>query len=170
MTSQEQATRVSPIGDHSPAELRLAVITRLRAGWSQRRIRNTLPVPIGIILRLSKEIGGAAYLKRRGRGRRFTASLKDQIRAAVQAGKRSCELQREFGIDYDTTIQFRRELGDFENRRHRTKLSPAQVEQATQALQRGEKWCAVADNFHVALATLQRAVAYRKRGLRRKHG
>jgi transposase len=168
MTRQEQPTRISPIGDHSPAELRLAIITRLRGGWSQRQIRNTLPVRIGVIMQLSKEIGGAGYLKRRGRGRRLSPELKAQIRAAVLEGRRSSELQREFQIDYDTTIVFRREVRDFENRRHWTKMSPAQVEQATQALQRGEKWLAVAEAFHVALATLQRAVVYRKRESARK--
>ena len=154
------------IGDHTDAELRLAVITRLRGGWSQRQIRNTLPVRIGVIMRLSKQIG-AAYLKRRGRGRRFTASLKEQIRTAVRAGKRSSEIQREFRVDYDTTIKFRRELGDFENRRHWMKLSPAQIEAATEALRKGEKWRAVAKHFNVALATLQRHVRYRKRAKKR---
>jgi hypothetical protein len=50
-------------------ELRLAVITRLRGGWSHARIRATLPVGPGLILRLSRQIG-AAYLKPCGRGRR----------------------------------------------------------------------------------------------------
>jgi len=156
------------IGDHTPAELKLAVITRLRGGWSQAQIRNTLPIRIGVIMRLSKEVG-AAYLKRRGRGRRFTPALKEQIRAAVQSGKRSSEIQREFRIDYDTTIKFRRELGDFENRRHWMKLSPAQIDEATLALQNGEKWRTVAKTFNVALATLQRHVAYRKHGQKERH-
>ncbi len=163
MTSQEQATRVSPIGDHSPAELRLAVITRLRGGWSQRQIRNTLPVRIGAITKISKQLGGAAYLKRRGRGRRFRPELKEQILDAVREKRRSAELQRTFHIDDKTVRQFRHQVGDCENRRYWTKLSPAQINQATQALQRGEKWRTVADSFHVALATLQRAVVYRKR-------
>ena len=150
------------IGDHTPAELKLAVITRLRGGWSQRRIHETLPVRIGLIMKLSKETG-AAYLKRRGRGRRFTPELRAAICAAVRAGKRSSELQKEFSIDYDTVTQFRRELGDFEDRRHWMKLSPEQIEQATQMLQRGDGWRTVATHFNVALATLQRAVMYRKR-------
>jgi len=154
------------IGEHTPAELRHAVIARLRGGWSQRQIRETLPVRIGLIMRLSKEVG-AAYLKRRGRGRRFTPELRAAIRAAVKAGKRSSELQREFSIDYDTTIQFRRELGDREDRRHWMKLSPEQVEQATHMLQQGKKWRTVAETFNVALATLQKRVGYRKRGRRR---
>jgi hypothetical protein len=151
------------IGDHTAAELKLAVITRLRAGWSQRQIRTTLPVRIGVIMQLSKKIGGA-YVKRRGRGRRFTPDLRAQINAAVRAGRRSADIQREFSIDYDTVHAIRRSLGDFENRRHWTKLSAVQIEQATEALRRGERWLAVAKAFGVALATLQRAVAYRKRG------
>jgi len=156
-------SKQSNIGDHTPAELQMAIVNRLRGGWSHLEIRETLPVRIGVIMKLSKQIG-AAYLKRRGRGRRFTASLKEQIRAAVQAGKRSSELQKEFSVDYDTTIQFRRELGDFENRRHWMKLTAAQVEEATEMLQRDEKWRTVATHFNVALATLQRHVVYRKRG------
>lgn len=151
------------IGDHTPAELKLAVIHRLRGGWSQRRIRETLPVRIGLIVRLSKEIG-AAYLKRRGRGRRFTPELRAQIRAAVQSGKRSSEVQREFSVDYDTVAQFRRELGDFENRRHWKKLSAGQIEQAQKMLQSGERWRDVAESLGVSLATLQKRVRYRKRG------
>ena len=152
---------ISAIGDHTPEELRNAVIVRLRAGWSQRQIRETLPVRIGVIMKLGKETG-AAFLKKRGRGRRFTPALREAIRAAVMAGKRSSQLQQEFNIDYDTTIQFRREIGDFENRRHWKKMSREQIEQATEALKRGEKWLAVAMTFNVALATLQRHITYRK--------
>ena len=156
------------IGDHTPAELKLAVITRLRGGWSQRQIRNTLPVRIGVIMRLSKEVG-AAYLKRRGRGRRFRPELKEQILDAVREKRRSAELQRTFHIDDKTVRQFRHLVGDYENRRFWTKLSPAQIDEATLALQRGEKWRTVAENFHVALATLQRHVAYRKHAQKERH-
>lgn len=153
---------IPAIGDHTAEELRNAVIVRLRGGWSQRRIRETLPVRIGMILRLAKETG-ASYLKPRGRGRRFTPEFRAAIRAAVASGKRSAEIQREFSIDYDTVAQFRRELGDLENRRHWMKLSAAQVAEATEALKHGDTWRTVATTFGVALATLQRAVSYRKR-------
>lgn len=149
--------------------LKLQVIQLLRLGWSQKRIRNTLHVGVGpgIIMKLSKKIG-AAFLKQRGRGRRFTPEMKQRIRDAVKAGKRSAAIQREFQIDYDTTILFRREFGDFEDRRHWTKLSSQQIARAREALMRGEKWRSVAIDSGVALATLQRHVTFRKRGTRRE--
>jgi hypothetical protein len=142
--------------------LKKEICRLLRAGWSHSRIRAALPVGYPLILQLSKELG-APYLKQSGRGRRFTASLREQIRAAVQSGRRSADIEREFQIDYDTVLLFRRELGDFEDRRHWKKMSSEQIDQATEALKNGRRWRDVASDFNVTPTTLQRWVTYRKR-------
>ena len=148
------------IGEHTTLELKAAILTRLRAGWSRRMIRATLPTGWTTIRKLSKHIG-ASFLKR-GRGRRFSPELREQIRAALRAGKRSRELQREFGVSYATSRKFRREMGDFENRKYWRKLTRAQIELATEALRSGQTWLAVARELGCALSTVIESVPYRK--------
>src|ERR1700719_2634582 len=77
----------------------------LRAGWPHSRIRAALPVGYRCILELSKTLH-APTLKLRGRGRRFTLAFRESVRAAVQSGRRSADIQREFQIDYDTVLLF----------------------------------------------------------------
>jgi hypothetical protein len=145
------------------AELKLAVITRLRGGWSHKQILATLPVRPRLVHLLSKEIQ-ARYCKRHGRGRKIRPELKEQIVQGLRAGRTSAELQRMFHVDDRTVRAYRRELGDFSNRRKVLKLTPEQVARAEQMLRDNEKWIVVARSFGVALHTLQKRVKYRKRG------
>jgi hypothetical protein len=144
------------------SKLKSEVCRLLREGWPHSRIRAALPVGYRCVLELSKQMG-APFLKLHGRGRRFTPALREQIRAAVQSSRRSADIQREFQVDYDTVMLFRHQLGDFEDRRHWKKMSPEQIEEATQALRTGRRWRSVALDCGVSLATLQRWVIYRKR-------
>jgi hypothetical protein len=144
-------------------ELKLAVVTRLRGGWSHRQILATLPVKARLVHLLSKQIG-ARYYKRHGRGRSIRPELKEQILEGLRGGKTSAELQRRFSVDDRTIRQYRRELGDFSNRRKILKLTPEQIARAEQMLRDNEKWIVVAKSFGVALHTLQKRVKYRKRG------
>ena len=142
--------------------VRLEVEKRLRAGLSYARIAAELPVRFSAVAQLGKAIG-ASMLKKRGRGRRFSPELREQIRTAVKSGKRSAEIQREFKIDYDTVLQFRHEIGDFENRRYwRYRLPAAEIAKGTDMLKSGMGWRVVAAQLGCCLATLQNNVQYRK--------
>jgi hypothetical protein len=141
--------------------LKAHVAAKLREGWSHNRILRVLPVGPGVVLAISKQLN-ASHLKR-GRGRRFSAEMVGQIRAAVRAGKRASELKREFGIDADTVQKFRVEIGDFQNRRCWRKLSEYEEAQAEGMLRSGMRWRDVAKTLGCALATIQRNVMYRKR-------
>jgi hypothetical protein len=146
----------------SAAELKLAVINRLRGGWSHRQILATLPVRARLVHLLSREIG-ARYYKRHGRGRKIRPELKEQILLGLRQGRTSAELQRMFRVDDGTIREYRRELGDFSNRRKLRKLTPEQIARAEQMLRDDEKWIVVAKSVGVALHTLQKRVKYRKR-------
>jgi hypothetical protein len=145
------------------AELKLAVVTRLRGGWSHRQILAVLPVRARLVHLLSKEIQ-ARFYKRHGRGRKIRPELKEQILLGLREGRTSAELQRMFSVDDRTIRQYRRELGDFSNHRKLRKLTPEQIARAERMLRDGEKWFVVSKSFCVALHTLQKAVKYRKRG------
>ena len=142
-------------------ELRAEVIALLKAGWPQTRIVRRVPVGPGIVLGLSKEIG-AAYLKPRGRGRRFSAELTEKIIAGILSGKRNVDLQREFQMDDITVRKFRRSIGDYTNRRQLKKLSTEQIEQAVQLVKAGGAWRDVARVFGVVASTPLKHTKFRK--------
>lgn len=148
-------------GNNISDTLKAEACKLLRAGWSHARILARLPVGPGCVLGLSKRIG-ASYLKR-GRGKRLSPELKAKISEAVKAGQCSAEIERQFQVCWHTVIKFRRAIGDFENRRHRRRLLPQQIEQASRDLGRGEKWSNVAAKLGVSLHTLQKRVSFRKR-------
>jgi hypothetical protein len=133
----------------------------LRVGWSQERIIRTLGVKYRTVQQIARKSG--YVFQKRGRGRRLSPVLRDQIRQAVRNGMRSAVMQHRFGIDYDTTIKFRNEQGDFENRRHWCKLSAFDQARGEDMLRTGTHWRDVASRLGVALATVQRAIDYRKR-------
>jgi transposase len=150
----------------NPERCQEQILRALRAGWSRKKICDTLHCGPGIILRLSKQIK-ASTLKR-GRGRRFTEETRQQILDAIKTAiadrGTSRAIERRFRIDYGTVKKFRRELGDYSNWRDRNKFEHA--EEATAALHKGETWRQVAEQFHVGLATLHRHVKFRKRAQR----
>jgi hypothetical protein len=138
------------------------VLQLLRAGWSHQRIRSTLHVRWRIIFQLSKQIH-APTLKAQGRGRRLTRELYDRLAAAVSSGQRPCEIERALRIDPTTVLRYRREHGDFVDRRHWQLLTTEEIAEAEQLLRHGEAWRDVAKWLGCSLATLQRRVVYRKR-------
>jgi DNA-binding NarL/FixJ family response regulator len=117
------------------------------------------------VARIAKEIG-ASYLKPHGRGRRFTPEFRERIRQAVASGRPSAEIERELKIDAHTVSEMRHELGDFENRKHRTKLTPEQIQEAERQIRSGRRWRDVADEFDVSPSTLLNRLGYRKHGLK----
>ncbi len=153
--------RVRCVVERVSPELKNEVKAQLRAGRSHAAIRETVPVGPGLILNVSKEIH-ASELKK-GRGRRLPLELQEQIRAAIREGQRPTDIVHRLGVCEKTVGTFRRELGDFENRRYRRKLTPAQIEEATVQLRHGDKWRDVAEYFGVSTTTLGHAVPYRKR-------
>lgn len=132
----------------------------LRQGWSQKKIRDTLKVGPGIILRLSKRIH-ASYLKT-GRGRRLSPELQARIAEAVKTGRTSASIQRELHVDWETVRKFRFAIGDHENRRFRTKLKAEALGLARVQLEGGARWRDVAAAFGVSPETLLRHLSYRK--------
>ena len=148
-------------------ELRTEIISVLRAGWSQRRILERYPVGPGAVLKLSKQVG-ASFLKPGGRGRRFAPETWQRIVAAVKSGRASCDIQREFTIDYGTTRKIRRQLGDFANRRKRLKITAPQIVQAEALLRAGETWRNAAHAVGLSPTTIIKHCKFRKRaeGLR----
>jgi uncharacterized protein YerC len=142
------------------------IIRMLKAGWPQHAILRRVPVGPGIVLALSKKLG-ASCLKSGGRGRRFTPELWKQILEAVKTHRTSREVQVEFGIDDRTVRKARNEIGDFENRRLRMKLTIEQIAQGTQMLRDGARWDDVAIALGVRTTTLLRYIGYRKHGNRR---
>ena len=145
-----------------PPVLRGAACDLLKSGLSHETINKRLPIGLAAIHKLSVEIG-AAYLKPHGRGRRFTPEFREKIRAAVKSGCRSCDIERQFQIDEHTVRDVRRELGDFENRTLRQKLTPEQLAQAANQIASGRRWRDVAAALHVSPSTLLRWCTFRKR-------
>ena len=143
--------------------LRACVLACLRAGWPQTRILKAYPVGPGNVLRLSKE-NRRKLLKARTRAKIHGGTARTNPRAAVARKERAAVLQRRFLINCKTVQAFRRAIGDTEDRRHWTKLSGEQIERATAMLRDGEKWLYVAGACGVSLTTLQKHVAYRKKG------
>jgi hypothetical protein len=101
-------------------ELKTEVKRLLRLGWSHKQIRESLNVGPWCVITLSKEIK-ASYAKH-GRGRRLAAEQIEAIRVAVRAGKRSVQIEREFHITHRTVLKYRREIGDYEDRRRLDKV------------------------------------------------
>lgn len=142
--------------------LRAVALKLLQDGLSHATVQERLPgLGPGVILEISKACDASFH--KRGRGRRLSPELKRRILARVRQRARSSELQKEFGIDYDTTVKFRNLAGDFENRRHWKKLSPSDIRKAESQLAAGGRWRDVAATFNVSLATLQKRCSYRKR-------
>ena len=142
-------------------ELRAAILHLLRLNWSQKRVAATLHVGLLIVRRCA--IPAHASTWKRGRGRRFSVEQWQAIIAAVKAGRRSADIERAFRCDWHTVTKIRHSLGDFENRRHWTKLSPEQVEQAAAQVGAGARWRDVAAQLGVSPTTLLRWCRYRKR-------
>jgi uncharacterized protein YerC/transposase-like protein len=141
-------------------ELRSEVLRLLRLNLSQQKVAQTLGIGTPLIGRIAREAG--ICFQKIGRGRRLSPALKEKIMAAVKSGERSSEIQKAFGVDYDTTIAFRRRLGDHSDRRHLTKLSAEQIDLAEANLAKGTTWRDTAAQLGVSLATLQKSTPYRK--------
>jgi len=71
-----------------------------------------------------------------GRRTNLTPGIREQI-ATLLKTKKVVEITRTLGVDYHTVRKVGRALGDFENRRLRTKLTLDQIEQANRALKHG---------------------------------
>lgn len=140
--------------------LRSQVLCRLRKGVTQAEIEKAVPVSQGVIQELSIEI--RASLAKTGRGRRLSPEIKQTITDRLKAGAKSIELEREFAVCSHTIRKMRRALNDGEDRRHRRKLTPAQIEEATSQLRAGRTWRAVAWDFGVNEKTLSVCVPFRK--------
>ena len=143
------------------AELRNEIVVLLKAGSTQKKILEKYPVGPGVVLKIAKEIG-ASYLKPRGRGRRFSPGTWQKILAAVKSGRTSRDIEREFKCDYVSVLKARKELGDFENRRLRLKITPEQIARAEGLLRSGEKWRDVARTIGLSQTTIIARVKYRK--------
>jgi DNA-binding CsgD family transcriptional regulator len=90
-------------------ELKAELVRLLRAGWSQKRISENLPVGRFTVEQLGKQIGAA--LVKRGRGRRLSLEQKQEIVSRLKAGARSIDVAREFGIDLSTVWTYRHQKG-----------------------------------------------------------
>ena len=142
--------------------LRDQVLSRLRKGVSQKEIEKAVPVSPGVVQELSKET--RASWAKTGRGRRLSPALKQTLTERLKAGAKPIELERAFAVCSHTIRKMRRALNDGEDRRHRRKLTPAQIEEATSQLRAGRTWRAVAWDFKVDEGTLSHCVPFRKRG------
>ena len=147
-------------------ELRDEILRLLKMNWSQERVAKTLRVGLLIVKRCA--IPARASTWKAGRGRRFTPETIAKIKQAIVTEKTSRKVERIFQIDNQTVQKLRREMGDFEDRRHRKKLNAEQLEQARLQVASGARWLDVAQAFNVAPSTLMANVTYRKRASFRK--
>lgn len=99
-----------------------------------------------------------------GRGRRITPEVKQKIMQELKAGRKSAELERAFGVCFNTIAKMRRLVGHVPKGPGRSrKLSPTVLELAEQRLRRGERWRVVAADLHVSPQTLCNRLHFRKR-------
>jgi hypothetical protein len=99
-----------------------------------------------------------------GRWRQISPEVKHKIMERLRAGAKSSELEREYGVCFNTIAKLRRLIGDVPGGPGRKpKLSPAALQQAEQRLRNGDRWCVVAAAFGVSPTTLVSRLRYRKR-------
>jgi hypothetical protein len=129
------------------------ILTLLRAGWTCRRIADTLNYSRPDIEKLSKTTEAASL--KRGRGRRYTPAQVEQIRAAVLAGKSNKQIEREFSMGCDGAVSMRKRLGMFKDRRVRD-ISQEQIAAALAARKDGATWQNSAALIGTSAKTLKR--------------
>jgi hypothetical protein len=99
-----------------------------------------------------------------GRWRKISPEVKAKIMQGLKAGRRSCELEREFGVCFNTVAKLRRLIGDVPGPAGRKrKLSEDVLHQAEERLRHGEKWRVIAASLAVSPQTLANCLRYRKR-------
>jgi hypothetical protein len=141
--------------------LRDEVALYLTAGWSQRQVREKCPVGYGAVRKIARELQ-AAYLYRRGRGRKFLPETWQRILEAVKSGRTEQSIAAEFECDTEIIRKARRELGDTEDRRLRLKMTAEQIQLAEDLLRQGEQWRHVAQTLGLSPTTVILYVKYRK--------
>ena len=140
------------------------IITKLLiSGWTQARVCDRFPISLNLIRRLSKQSGAATLRPYGGKnGRRFTETLKKNIRAAAQAGKQPMQIARELNVSCATALYYCRDAG-YVKRTYKLKWSEQQILECEQALRRGETWREVARNHGIGCNTLMVRIAFRKK-------
>ena len=99
-----------------------------------------------------------------GRWRKIAPETKQKIMQQLKAGRKPAELEREFGVCFNTIAKMRRLIGDIPKGPGRNrKLSETALKQAEERLKRGESWHEVAADLGVSPTTLVNRVPYRKR-------
>jgi hypothetical protein len=98
-----------------------------------------------------------------GNGHRVSPELKHKIMAALKAGMKPADLEREFSVCFNFIARLRRLLGSMGDRRHWRKLSPRVLAEAEERLRAGHKWREVAGSLGVSPTTLATHVRFRKR-------
>jgi hypothetical protein len=99
-----------------------------------------------------------------GRWRKIPPETKQKIMQGLKMGRRSVELEREFGVCANTIIKMRRLIGDIPKGAGRPrKLSGKVLQIAEERLRRGERWRNVAASLAVSPQTLANRLAFRKR-------
>ena len=100
-----------------------------------------------------------------GNGCRISSELRCTIMQRLKAGTRPRQLEREYGLAYNTVSRMRiGEIPDCPGRKR--KLSETALQQAEQRLGSGEKLCVVAADCGVHQHTLHNCMRFRKRAKR----
>ncbi len=121
-------------------ELRTEIVRLLKRNFSWKKIEHALGISSTILRRVALPLRASTW--KCGRGRRFTPETIEQIKQAILTEKT---------------------MGDYENRRHRKKLTTEQLVQARAQVANGARWRDAAKKFNVSPATLLSNIKFRKR-------
>ncbi len=144
-----EANRYKPI----PEQLRAQVVELLGRGLSCPRIAKILRIGRGPAERLCRLTGASG--RRQGRGRRFSTEQVEQICNAVKAGKSDKEIEQQFSLRYWGVLRFRKQTGNFQDRRCRH-IPLEQIREAIRAVENGATWKNAAARIHLSRTTLRR--------------
>lgn len=142
--------------------LRVHSVQRIRADIGQERPDVLREFDL-LFARLPRRKSRATRLRQTVRRRDISDFLKKLIVERVEAGASKADLQLEFPGLTPSAIAFaRRQVGCRIPRGGRRKLSPEQIEQATEMLKHGRAWRDVAPLFGVTTKTLTVNLSFRK--------
>jgi hypothetical protein len=88
---------------------RAAAVSMLRryGAWT---VSKELRLPIQCVKKIAREERTSIY--KRGRGRRISAELREQVLAGIRAGSRVVDLKREFHVSGAYVVALRQRMGD----------------------------------------------------------
>jgi hypothetical protein len=141
--------RMHSNGSAAGPALRAEIIRLLNLNLSQRKVCARLKIARSVVEQVARETG--AVFRKRGRGRRFTSQVLGQIRQAVRNGERAVDICNQFHVCRERVQKFRREFGDFEDRRCQRGYDVRAVKRALVA---GKPLSEIEQTFGIAHAVL----------------